>query len=84
VTELKNWARNNSTLIYFLIGQALFIGGLAFSGWGYMVRLEERVSTLENRGSPHLNVIDNRLAILENKTDNNKERLDRLVDKATK
>jgi uncharacterized coiled-coil protein SlyX len=84
MTEIKGWLRNNSGLIYFLIAQATLFGGLAFSGWGYMVRLEQRMSTLEIRGSPHLNVIDNRLTVLESQSANNKERLDRLVDMATK
>ena len=49
-----------------------------------MVNLEARVSTLEVRGSPHLSTIDNRLTVLESKTDSNRDRIDRLVDMATK
>jgi hypothetical protein len=84
MTELKSWVRSNATLVYFLIAQAIFIGGLAFSGYGYMVRLETRVSTLETRGSPHLNVIDNRLTVLESTTKDNKRSIDRIVDVMTK
>jgi hypothetical protein len=78
------WLRANSTLIYFLIAQAIFVGGLAFSGWGYMVRLETRVVTLETRGSPHLNVIDNRLTVLESTTAENKARLEKVTDVMTR
>jgi Tfp pilus assembly protein PilO len=84
VTELKTWLQTNSTLVYFLIAQFVFVGGLAFSGYGYMVRLEERVSTLETRGSPHLSTIDNRLTVLESQTKENKERLERVVEIMTR
>ena len=84
VETAKSWLRENSTLIYFLLAQAVFIGGLAFSGWGYMVRLESRVHTLETRGSPHLGTIDNRLTVLESQTKTNKEIIDRIVTTMTK
>ena len=54
VEGAKSFFKENSTLIYFLIGQAVFIGGLAFTGVSYMTTLENRVTTLEVRGSPHL------------------------------
>ena len=84
MTALKEWAKSNSTLIYFLIAQAVFITGLAFSGYGYMVRLETRVATLETRGSPHLGTIDNRLTVLESQTKANKDSVERIVDVMTK
>jgi len=77
VTELKSWFRENSALIYFLIGQAILIGI-------YMVNLEARVSTLEDRGSPHLAEINTRLTVLEGVTKDNKESLDRVVTVMTK
>jgi hypothetical protein len=54
--------------------------------WGlsYMVNLENRVATMETRGSPHLAVVDNRLTVLESQTKENKERLERVVDVMTK
>jgi hypothetical protein len=82
--ELKSWLRDNSALIYFLIAQAIFFGGMAFSGWGYMVRLESRVATLEIRGSPHLNIIDNRLTVLEKQTEAQQVGIDRIVNVMTK
>ena len=72
-----SWFKENQVLVIALIGQAV-IAGI------YMVNLEARVSTLEVRGSPHLGVIDNRLTVLESKTAANADRIDRLVDKATK
>jgi hypothetical protein len=79
MTTAKNWARENSTLIYFLIAQAIAIGTAGISLIAYSVRLETRVSALETRGSPHLSEINNRLTVLESKTGDNKEAIDRIV-----
>jgi len=79
VEGARSWLKDNATLVYFLIGQAIFIGGGAFSLTTYMTQLEARVSTLETRGSPHLNVVDSRLTVLESKTTDNKEAIDRIV-----
>ena len=77
MSQLGSWFRDNQVLAIALAGQAI-IAGI------YMVNLEARVSTLEVRGSPHLGTIDNRLTVLESKTDSNRDRIDRLVDMATK
>jgi hypothetical protein len=79
MTTASNWMRENATLIYFLIAQAIAL--ISGGAWGlsYMVNLENRVNTLETRGSPHLSVIDNRLTVLESKTTDNKEAIDRIV-----
>ena len=63
---------------------AIALATQAIIGGIYMVNLEARVSTLEIRGSPHLSTIDNRLTVLESKTESNRDRIDRLVDMATK
>lgn len=84
MTELKSWIKENSTLVYFLIAQAIGIGAAVLSMTAYMVRLETRVSTLETRGSPHLAVIDNRLTVLESSSKDTKRSLDRIVDVMTK
>lgn len=60
-----------------LIGQ-LIVGGI------YLVNLEARVSTLETRGSPHLQEINTRLTVLEGLTQNNKDSLDRITTIMTK
>ena len=84
MTELKSWVRENSTLVYFLIAQAIAIGAAGVSIIAYSVRLETRVNTLEVRGSPHLGVIDNRLTVLEKQTEANKGSIDRIVDVMTR
>jgi uncharacterized coiled-coil protein SlyX len=84
MTELKVWVRENATLVYFLIAQTIAIGAAVLSMTAYMVKLETRVDTLETRGSPHLNVIDNRLTVLESKTDSNKESIERIKDVMTR
>jgi hypothetical protein len=77
MSRVKEWFSTHYTLIFFLIGQAAII--LAYS-----VRLETRVNTLETRGSPHLEKVDNRLTVLESQTTANKERIDNVVEIMTK
>jgi uncharacterized coiled-coil protein SlyX len=84
VEQAKTWIKENSTLVYFLIAQAIAAGAVAFSLITYMVNLEARVSTLETRGSPHLSTIDNRLTVLESQTKTNKDSIERIVDVMTK
>jgi hypothetical protein len=79
MTTARSWLKENQTLVYFLIAQGFAFGTAAISMTAYMVRLETRVSTLEVRGSPHLNVIDNRLTVLESQTRDNKEAIDRMI-----
>ena len=71
-----SWVKEN----YFLGG--LFVA--LFTVTAYVVRLETRVATLETRGSPHLQVIDNRLTVLESTSSDNKKRLDNVISIMTK
>ena len=84
MTELKSWFKDNSTLVYFLVAQAIAIGAACVSIITYSVRLETRVTTLEVRGSPHLAEINNRLTVLESQTQNNKQSIDRIVEIMTR
>jgi uncharacterized coiled-coil protein SlyX len=84
MTTVRSWFKDNSTLVGFLVAQALAIGAAVLSITAYMVRLETRVATLETRGSPHLSTIDNRLTVLESQTKENRDRLERVVDVMTK
>ena len=84
MTQARSWFRDNQTLVYFLVGQAIAVGAAVLSITAYMVRLETRVNTLEVRGSPHLAVIDNRLTVLEAATKDNKLSIDRIVNVMTR
>jgi len=84
VEQAKTWLKDNSTLVYFLLAQAVGIGAAVLSMTAYMVKLEARVQTLETRGSPHLAVIDNRLTVLESTSNENKRRLDNVINIMTK
>ena len=84
MADARSWFRENQTLVYFLVAQAIAFSAAVLSVTAYMVRLETRVNTLETRGSPHLNVIDNRLTVLESQTKDNKEGIDRIVAVMTK
>jgi len=53
VEDARNFLRNNSTLIYFLIAQFIAIGAGAASVLAYMVKLETRVETMEVRGAAY-------------------------------
>ena len=80
MTIARSWVKENATLVYFLIAQAIALVSLGAYGLSYMVRLETRVSTMEVRGSPHLSEINNRLTVLEKQTEANKASLDRVVE----
>jgi hypothetical protein len=84
MTVARSWLKENATLVYFLIAQAIAIGAAGLSVTAYMVRLETRVNTLEVRGSPHLSDINNRLTVLESSTKDNKASINRIVDVMTK
>jgi hypothetical protein len=81
---VKSWFKDNQTLVYFLLAQAIAIGAAVLSMTAYMVRLETRVLTLETRGSPHLAVIDNRLTVLEAATADNKSRVNNVIEIMTR
>jgi uncharacterized coiled-coil protein SlyX len=84
VKELKSWFNENQALVYFLVAQLVAFLGILASLIAYSVKLESRVSTLEIRGSPHLDMVDKRLTTLENQMQSSKERLERIVDVVTK
>ena len=84
MTTVRSWFSENQTLVYFLVAQAIAAAAVAVSIIAYSVKLESRVTTLEVRGSPHLAVIDNRLTVLESRTEANKERIDSVVEIMTR
>lgn len=80
VEQATSWMRQNSTLVYFLVGQVFAI----FAALTYIVNwkadLESRMHILEDRGSPHLAEINNRLTVTERETKENVKRIDRIVE----
>jgi hypothetical protein len=82
--QARSWMKDNSTLLYFLLAQALALAGIGVSIISYMVRLETRVNTLEVRGSPHLAEINNRLTVTEKETEANAASIRRIVDVLTR
>jgi hypothetical protein len=80
MTSVRSWFHENQTLVYFLVAQGIAIGAAVLSITAYMVRLETRVTTLEVRGSPHLDKIDNRLTVLESQTKTNRDSIDRITE----
>jgi hypothetical protein len=75
--KVTSWLLENRTLLSVLFAQGIAI-------LVYSVRLETRVTTLETRGSPHLERIDNRLTVLESLTTTNKHSVDRIIEIMTR
>src|SRR4029077_17635658 len=83
MSTLKTWVSENSTLVYFLIAQALAIGTVGVSVIAYMVRLETRVFTMETRGASftvqRMDRIDEKLTVLEQISKTNGDLINRIV-----
>ena len=80
VDSIKSW---------FSIVHVLWLLVFAFvASIAYVVNwkadLESRVHILEERGSPHLAQINNRLTVLESTTQDNKNRLDNVISIMTR
>ena len=80
MTIARSWVKENATLVYFLIAQAIALLSLFTYGLSYMVRLETRVNTLEIRGSPHLADIYTRLTVVEGLTKTNKDSIEKIAE----
>ena len=88
VEEVKSWVRDNSTLIYFLIAQFIALGAAGASILAYMVKLETRVSTMEERGASYTvaRMDDMKLKIhaLEQHIEANESSIKRIIDIMTR
>jgi len=88
VDGAKNWFRQNSTLIYFLIAQFIALGAGGASMLAYMVKLETRVMTMETRGAEYtvarMDEMKLKIARLEQDIEKNERSIDRIVDVMTK
>jgi len=88
MTETKNWFRDNSTLIYFLIAQFIAIGAFVASGLAYMVKLETRVAIMETRGAEYtvlrMEEMKLNIATLKHQIERNEASINRIVDVMTK
>jgi hypothetical protein len=78
-----SWFRENSTLIYFLIAQLIAFGTAGASILAYMVRLETRVSIMEDRGAAYtvgrMDEMKLKIAVLEEQIEKNEERINRIL-----
>ena len=88
MTELKAWVRQNSTLVSFLVVQAIaLISGGAWA-LSYMVTLETRVMTMETRGAQYtvtrIAGLEQRITVIEQKLASNETIVRRLVDEFVK
>ncbi len=83
VESAKSWIRENSTLVYFLIAQLVAVGGGAAALIAYSVRLETRVSIMEDRGAAYtvgrMDEMKLKIAVLEAQITKNEESINRIV-----
>lgn len=88
MTELKTWVRQNSTLVYFLIAQAIALLGGGAWALAYMVTLETRVLTMETRGAQYtverIAKLEERITVLEQRNNTNDQAIERIKDVMTK
>jgi hypothetical protein len=88
MTQTRSWLRENSTLVYFLVAQAIAVGGGAAALIAYSVRLETRVHIMETRGAEYtvarMDEMKQRIAILEIQIKNNAESIVRIVNVMTR
>ena len=88
VEQARSWFRQNSTLIYFLIAQAIAVGGGAAALIAYSVRLETRVETMETRGAHYtvarMDEMRLRINSLEQQIEKNEDSIKRIVDVMTR
>ena len=88
MTATRNWIRDNSTLVYFLIAQFIAIGAGAASILAYAVKLETRVYIMEHRGAEYtvarMEEMKLKIAILEQGIRQNEEQIKRIVDALTR
>lgn len=88
VEPIKNWVKENSTLVGFLIAQFIAVGAMAASGLAYMIKLETRVDILETRGAEYsvarMNKTDERITIIEQRQGRNEAQIERLVSEFIK
>ena len=88
VDQVKSWVKENSGLVYFLIAQMLAIGTAGASVLAYMVKLETRVSIMEERGAAYtvgrMDEMKLKIAVLESEIDRNEDTIKRIVDTLTR
>jgi hypothetical protein len=80
VENATSWVKQNTGIVAILVGQTIaLVGGIAYVV-NWKADIESRIHILEERGSPHLAQINNRLTVTEKETTANKERIDRVVE----
>jgi hypothetical protein len=86
--QLRNWWRDNNTLIVFLGAQALAIMTAGASILAYAVKLETRVSIMETRGAEYtvarMEEMKLKINSLETKIDANNASIERIVEIMTR
>jgi hypothetical protein len=84
----KPWFKENATLIYFLLAQLVAFGTAAASILAYSVRLETRVSIMEDRGAAYtvsrMDEMKMKISVLEQQIQKNEASINRLINEFLK
>ena len=88
VQEAKSWIKENSGIVYFLIAQMLALGTGGASILAYMVKLETRVSIMEERGAAYtvgrMDEMKLKINALEQHIEANESSIKRIIDIMTR
>ena len=88
MTDAKNWVKENSTLLYFLLAQFVALGAAGASFFAYMVKLETRVGIMETRGAEYtvsrMEEMKLRIAKIEQAAEKNEASIKRIIDVMTR
>lgn len=85
VDQAKNWIKDNSGLVIFLVAQMLALGAGAASVLAYMVKLETRVHIMETRGAEYsvarMAKMEEKITVLQQQIEHNENSIRRLIDR---
>ena len=83
--KVRSWFSEN---LWLVIGQVVAVGGAFATLLAYGIRLETRVSIMEERGAAYtvarLAELQHRITVLEQNQEKNGARLERIVDILTR
>lgn len=88
VDEVRSWLKENQTLVFFLLAQIVALCAAGATMLTYMVKLENRVYTMEHRGAEYtvarMDEMKQRITVLEQQIRRNENSIERIVDRLTR
>ena len=88
VDQVRSWLKENQTLVFFLLAQIVALGAAGATMLTYMVKLENRVYTMEHRGAEYtvarMDEMKQRITVLEQQIEKNEASIERIVNALTR